>query len=82
MRRTIDKPNALKASTAAGIDAGMNEIINFKFCGTSLLRRAGEVVEVSGFNQRSSVRDRGISSDYLFSTLPAPELFVSCINGC
>ena len=33
-------------------------------------------------NQRSSVRDGGISSDYLFSTLSAPELFVSCINGC
>ena len=49
MRRTIDKPNALKASTAAGINARMNEIINFKFCGTSLLRRTGEVVEVSGF---------------------------------
>ena len=31
MRRTIDKPNALKASTAAGIIARMNEKINFNF---------------------------------------------------
>ena len=42
MRRTIDKPNALKASTAAGISARMNGKINFNVC-------RGALFNVSGF---------------------------------